>query len=219
MAEEKPIVITDLFNCVVSDLTWAPDGKILVASSYEGRIAAVYIGEALGAPCGRAEYDQYMFSVYGEVSEHAVTMTVNNYRVNSARSEPQPLNEQLEVRLPDGKRRIQPVLLSTPNEQAPAPVQRRASAPVALIVQNTDVLAVPGQLPKRPFSTTEFMPEMMKVLSVEGEGGCSEGRCSFTLMKVNEYLLSEGDYALEAVNCEVLRYRSFVRLRRGKRVV
>ena len=46
--DEKPIVIKDLFEAAVADITWASNGQFLMACSSDGTVATIMIGDVLG---------------------------------------------------------------------------------------------------------------------------------------------------------------------------
>ncbi|XP_018573926.1 protein HIRA homolog [Anoplophora glabripennis] len=153
------VVIKDLFDDSVLDISWSSNGLYLLACSWDGTVACVtFTQEEIGTPLSMDEKNALYETVYhkslqrnwnlsftgtqvvenpdllsaiDEINEKNDTSTANKIEFQ----EPQPVvkdvafespklnqsilvpaNKQLETRLPSGKRRITPMLLtSVPN--------------------------------------------------------------------------------------------------------
>lgn len=114
---EKPIVIKDLFSSAVADLSWSSDGKLIMGCSSDGTVVALYFDkDELGQPLTREAQSKYLESLSGFKPISKIDETV---RKQPRRIEPQVLNVQKEERTESGRRRIQPIILTTSSDLPP----------------------------------------------------------------------------------------------------
>eukprot|EP01102_Stenamoeba_stenopodia_P009772 TRINITY_DN2897_c0_g1_i2.p1 TRINITY_DN2897_c0_g1~~TRINITY_DN2897_c0_g1_i2.p1 ORF type:complete len:740 (-),score=152.32 TRINITY_DN2897_c0_g1_i2:777-2996(-) len=146
----RPIfVAANAFQDIILDLSWAGDGRTLVACSMDGTVAYVeFTSDEIGVPMSKERQRKVMSESYGiqyrdgkarslfsksaliespdqllfETSKLNSSKTTNSSSlvpevVSSSAPQnanlPQALSEQKETRTSDGRRRIQPVVLST----------------------------------------------------------------------------------------------------------
>lgn len=115
--DEKPIVIKDLFSSAVADLAWSSDGKLIMGCSSDGTVVALYFDkDELGEPLTREAQATYLESLAGFKPIPKIDEAV---RKQPRRIEPQVLNVQKEERTESGRRRIQPIILSTSSDLPP----------------------------------------------------------------------------------------------------
>ena len=149
--EQKPFVLRDLFEAAVADISWSPDGKLLVACSSDGTLAVLNMEGALGTPLNRSEYMHYMVSHYGTfpmaspTTLPSVFIPVIESRPTASPVVSAPIVQQ-EVRTESGKRRIQPQLVSAPQASSVSP-----PVPSTPIVSESFQAPAPFIPPSTPF--------------------------------------------------------------------
>ncbi|KAL1516544.1 hypothetical protein ABEB36_000450 [Hypothenemus hampei] len=153
------VVIKDLFDDSVLDISWSSRGDFLLACSWDGTVACVMFDEAeIGVPLTMEEKNALYERVYHKSLQSSWNLNLSGSQVvedpellcaieemNSKKTEPIkvdtpeppraqdvcyespklnqsifiPINKQVETRLPSGKRRITPMLLTTvPNSNS-----------------------------------------------------------------------------------------------------
>ncbi|XP_076063040.1 histone cell cycle regulator-like protein isoform X2 [Oratosquilla oratoria] len=140
---KRPLVVVhDIFDDSVLDISWSGCGRYLMAVSKDGSLAFVHFTlEEIGKPLTQEETSNLHFKLYGqsaamtnsnanptiienpeflkfkEEKEKAKTIT-NNISVNEKKkvSPAAPINKQIEMRTADGKRRITPMFIPPPAE-------------------------------------------------------------------------------------------------------
>ncbi|XP_017051908.1 protein HIRA homolog [Drosophila ficusphila] len=128
-ALQRPmIVIHELFNDSILDLSWGPQECLLMACSGDGTVACLkFTEEELGKPISHAEQSNIMQKMYGTVGnglgkhsallenpkrlllpqgDKSVKFPLNNNEGNQ-----RPISKQTETRTKDGKRRITPMFI------------------------------------------------------------------------------------------------------------
>lgn len=212
--ETRPIAIRDLFRSAVTDLSWSSNGKFLLACSNDGTVATIYLAGELGEVATQVEMNNFIYELYSEIPP--VPVIQHTFRKTASKKcEPQPMNEQKEIRLQNGKRRIQPVLLSTPGQDA-KPQFSQSARPV---VQNLTIISSPNapNLPMLETQGIEFSLSFTKVLCSANAADFTEGLVNTNLLHVSSLINTSGDIILEAFSCELEGYQSAILLRKGNK--
>ena len=201
----------------MSDISWSSDGKMVVGCSNDGTVAVVYLGNELGDVASQREMHSFMYELYSEIPPEPVIL--HTLRKPMAKKiEPQPMNEQKEIRLQNGKRRIQPVLLSTPS---PSGVVQ--SNPSFSFVPNTapniSIMSSPSapSLPSLDLNKIVFKVSLAKVLCSSDSQDYSGSRLSVKLLHISSLINTSGDIVLESMQIDLNPYKSIIRLRKGSK--
>lgn len=113
-SDDEPIAIRDLFDSAVADISWTSDGSTLIACSSDGTVAVLHFKEGdLGEPLSQLEQSQLMTGIYGTEPPKPLAV-VKKEDKPQAKELPTQITSQTETRTVTGRRRIQPVLLSSP---------------------------------------------------------------------------------------------------------
>ena len=213
--DEKPIAIRDLFGCAVTDISWSSDGKFVFASSNDGTVAVLFLATELGEVATTTEMHSYMFSLYSEVPpepeiQHNVRKTVFK------KVEPQPMNEQKEVRLQNGKRRIQPVLLGTPSQATPSNTTVQFKQPTA---QNITIMSSPNapNLPQTEIQNLGLKFKFSKIICNKDVMDYSEQNIPLSLLHISSLIKASGDIIIDAMSCDIEGFKSMIQLRKGNK--
>ena len=214
----KPIAIRDLFSCAVSDISWSSDGKIVMGCSNDGSVAVIYLGNYLGDMVNQRDMHKFMFELYSEIPPEPIIQHILR-KPQVKRVEPQPMNEQKEVRLQNGKRRIQPVLLSTPSPSGAAPINGSYPTYHPITNQSITIMSSPTapSLPSIDLSKIVFKVHLSRVLCNSEPPSYSESNCSVRLLHISKLINTSGDIVLEAMQLELEHFKSAVRLRKGNK--
>lgn len=144
---KRPLcVIGDIFDQSVLDLSWSKDGKVLLACSMDGSVAAaIFKSDEIGTPVPEDRVAQLMSVQYGkqfgqtlvrkkptngsvfvENPELLLKQQSNLSAVSTSNKEPPPktpvkprgpMDKQIEARTVDGKRRITPIFIPPPSAE------------------------------------------------------------------------------------------------------
>ena len=211
--DTKPIAIRDLFSCAVSDLAWSSDGKMVIGCSNDGTVAVIYLGNELGEIASLREMHTFMYELYSEIPPEPVILHTLRKPI-AKKVEPQPMNEQKEIRLQNGKRRIQPVLLSTPSPVliSVAPPSYHSGPPIAIMSSPSA-----PSLPSIESSKFTFKVHISRVLCSSESPNYSESNCPVALLHISKLINTSGDIVLEAMQLDMGHYKSAVRLRKGSK--
>lgn len=214
----KPIAIRDLFSCAVSDLSWSTDGKIVLGSSNDGSVAVIYLANELGDVVSQREMHSFMFELYSEIPPEPVIQHTLRKPV-AKKLEPQPMNEQKEIRLQNGKRRIQPVFLSTPTSSGPQNPSQTYKPYIPVSTSNITIMSSPNapSLPSVDISKFSFKVNLSRILCNSEPHNYSESMCPVNLLHVSKLISTSGDIVLEAMILEMNHVRSAIRLRKGNK--
>ena len=88
---KRPLfVVNDVFDQSVLDLSWSRDGRLLLACSMDGTIAAVILTESeIGATLSQEKVQEQMISQYGKnIGKAALTKSIINAKSNGTSSGP-----------------------------------------------------------------------------------------------------------------------------------
>jgi WD40 repeat protein len=218
--DTKPIAIRDLFSCAVSDISWSSDGKIVLGCSNDGTIAVIYLGNELGDIVSQREMHTFMYELYSEIPPEPIIL--HTLRKPLAKKlEPKPMNEQKEIRLQNGKRRIQPVLLSTPGPAGSVPVSSGFSSYNTSTSMPISIMSSPiaPTLPSLQLNKIEFKVHLSRVLCSSECEDYSESKCNLNLLHISKLINFSGDIVLEAMQFDIDHYKSAIRLRKGNKQV
>lgn len=211
--DTKPIAIRDLFSCAVSDLAWSSDGKIVMGCSNDGSVAVIYLGNELGDVASQQEMHAFMYELFSEIPPEPVILHTLR-KPTGKKTEPQPMNEQKEIRLQNGKRRIQPILLSTPSPVVSSinPPSYHPSAPIT-------IMASPSapSLPSIAACNIIFKVQISRVLCNSDSPNYSESSCPASLLHISKLINTSGEIVLESMPIDLGHYKSAVRLRKGNK--
>ena len=139
------VVIHELFQNSVLDLSWSRSGYQLMACSWDGSVAYIEFKESeLGQVIGIEEKENLFQRMYGKksfvtgpntkvsaviedpdwIQQQTVSTTVDEVTETRSSSRPPsqvvvkgPIDKQIETRLADGRRRITPVFIPPPMEE------------------------------------------------------------------------------------------------------
>ena len=88
---KRPLfVVNDVFDQSVLDLSWSRDGRLLLACSMDGTVAAVILTEAeIGTRLSQERIDEMMVAQYGKnIGKAALTKSVINAKTNGTNAGP-----------------------------------------------------------------------------------------------------------------------------------
>jgi WD40 repeat protein len=211
----KPIAIRDLFSCAVTDLAWSSDGKFLLSSSNDSTVSVIYLSNELGEVASSTEMHSFMFTLYSEVP-HEPEIQHNVRKTILKKVEPQPMNEQKEVRLQNGKRRIQPVMLGTPSQASPATnfVQFKQPASQNLVIMSSP--NAPG-LPPAEMSSLGLKFKFSKTICNKEANDYTENQVPLNLLHVSSLIKASGDIVVDVKSSDFEWIRTVIILRKGNK--
>lgn len=212
--ENRPIAIRDIFSCAVSDISWSSDGKFVLACSNDGTVATIFLANELGEVATQREMHSFMYELYSEIPPEPVIQHTFRKAV-SKKCEPKPMNEQKEIRLQNGKRRIQPVLLSTPGQSTGTQFVQTGRPSV----QNLTIISS-ASAPNLPFLDVQGLGmtrEYSKIICSTDAIDCTEGLVNVELLHVSSLLNTSGDIRIEVFSCDIEGFKSAIQLRKGQK--
>ncbi|CAG9317879.1 unnamed protein product [Blepharisma stoltei] len=239
--DNEPVVIKDIFACSVADISWSNDGNMILACSSDGTVAAIGLDGELGTPLSQQEMNQYMFSLYG--SRPPVPIGGPHSHSHHKRIEPQPLNEQKEERVQGGKRRIQPVLLSTPQStgggfpQSPQQLPQISSLqlPQASLIsspnfpqpqlRNPIIMTSPNAPPVPDFKDLQnfsipFFASFSKVINKGTSKSYTDGICDMKMLEISQLISADADMVVECMEVKTHpQFKSIIRFREGNKTL
>lgn len=216
---------------------------MILACSSDGTVAAIGLENDIGIPLTSAEMKQYMVHLYGTLPPIPIGGPHATKGVPHQRTEPIALNEQKEERVQGGKRRIQPVLLSTP--QSATTVQQPAQA-----IPNISPLVLPSSISTNPFPSTQFQqqrpqiimtspnappipeyddlknfslpffPSYSKVINKGAQKSYTEGICDMKLLEICDLISTDADLIVECMEIAThVQFKSMIRFREGLKIL
>jgi protein HIRA/HIR1 len=172
--DEEPIAIRDLFDSAVADITWTSDGMAVMACSSDGTIAVVsFDGGELGEPMTQLEQSQLVTGIYGTEPPKPLAVVKKEDKVLKSEAAVLAMN-QTETRTTAGRRRIQPVLLSSPSAtsmQFLEPAEAPPPQVVARFLEERPHAAPPTQSCTYPLSNDPEAPYELSVFEARGVSG------------------------------------------------
>ena len=215
--EEKPVVIKDLFDCSVADISWSSDGDLLMACSSDGTVALICLEQQLGFALSHHEMAQYMFTLYGEIPPQPQGAPQTSVSHTPKKLEPKPLNQQIEMRTQSGKRRIQPVLLSTPQSSKPLPQVVPKPKPQHSILTSADAPEIPAL--EEELISPKLALKCQKPIVQKTPKNYTEGYCSAKFLEAMKFVETNCDLTIEGLVTEMENFKSVIKLKEGKQVL
>ena len=88
---KRPLfVVNDVFDQSVLDLSWSKDGRLLLACSMDGTVAAVILNESeIGKRLSQERVEEMMVAQYGKnIGKAALTKSIMNAKTNGTNTGP-----------------------------------------------------------------------------------------------------------------------------------